>query len=139
MKKIILIICALISVMVVGSSLYAQAETVEYLDMNMRLPVVDADNINYQATCINKLDRGLVNGATFWAEIPAEVAKVSKESNPLMGATAGLVQGTFTSVVRAGTALLDIATFFIPPYDKPLMKPEYAYNRADEKIRDYLW
>jgi len=30
-------------------------------------------------------------------------------------------------------------TFFAPPYDKPLMEPEYAMKEADDNIKDYLW
>ena len=143
MKKIILVICALISVMPLALNAYAQADDGEaeyvYFGDIKRLPVVDADKIPYGTKAINKLDRGVINSATFWLEIPAEVAKVSKEQNPLMGVTVGVVHGAITSVVRAGTALFDTLTFFAPPYDKPIMKPEYALNRADEKIKDYLW
>ncbi|MFY9402126.1 MAG: exosortase system-associated protein, TIGR04073 family [Candidatus Omnitrophota bacterium] len=104
-----------------------------------RIPVIDADKIPYKQSPLNKLDRGIINGATFWAELPAEVAKVSKEQNPAMGATVGVVQGTITSVIRAGTALFDTFTFFIPPYDKSIMRPEYAVNRADAKMKDLFW
>jgi putative exosortase-associated protein (TIGR04073 family) len=104
-----------------------------------RIPVIDADKILYKEGPLNKLDRGIINGATFWTELPAEVAKVSKEQNPAMGATVGVVQGTITSMIRAGTALFDTLTFFIPPYDKSIMKPEYAISRADVKVKDIFW
>lgn len=113
----------------------------DYIEMGtiQRIPVVNADKIPYQETPLNKLDRGIINGATFWTELPAEVAKVSKEQNPAMGATIGVVQGTITSAIRAGTAVFDTLTFLIPPYNKPVMKPEYAINRADAKMKELFW
>jgi len=124
-----------------NTGVQADYEGDDYIEMGdiHRIRVVDADKISYSEKAINKLDRGVINGATFWLEIPAEVAKVSKEQNPFMGATVGVVHGTITSVVRAGSALFDIFTFCVPPYDKPVMKPEYALNRADEKIKEFLW
>jgi putative exosortase-associated protein (TIGR04073 family) len=143
MKKIAFIVIALISIMPLVFSAYAQIEDGEadYIEMGgiARLPVIDADEIPYGSKPINKLDRGIVNSATFWLEIPAEVAKVSKEQNPLMGATVGVVHGLVTSVVRAGSAAFDTVTFFVPPYDKPVMKPEYALNRADDKMTELFW
>jgi putative exosortase-associated protein (TIGR04073 family) len=142
MKNFILVLCALVAVMALTSFAYAsEMGDDEYVEMGgyTRLPVVDADKIPYGSRPINKLDRGIVNGATFWSEVPAEVARVSKEQDPLMGFTVGIVHGTITGVVRAGSALFDTLTFFVPPYDKPVMKPEYAYKRCDDKIKDLLW
>jgi putative exosortase-associated protein (TIGR04073 family) len=99
----------------------------------------EPDKAAYDNTPMSKLNRGAVNSATFWAEIPADVAKVSKEKDPVAGCTLGVMQGTFNAVVRGFTGLFDVVTFFAPPYNKPLMKPEYAVNRADENIKEYLW
>ena len=100
---------------------------------------IDADTINYENTAVNKLGRGVINTATAWAEIPAEVAKVSRERDPLLGATLGVVEGTITGVIRGVSGLIDAFTFFMPPYDKPCMKPEYALTRADREFKEYLW
>jgi len=145
MKKIILVICAMVSVMAVSSYIFAAQPDVvnddQYIEMGgyTEIPIIDADKIPYGNASLNKLSRGLLNGATFWTEIPAEVCKVSKEKDALQGGTIGFVQGTVTSVVRLGTAIFDTVTFFIPPYDKPVMRPEYAFQRADQEIKDYLW
>ncbi len=119
----------------------AEYEGDDYIEIGkiQRIPVVDADEIPYSNSPINKLDRGLINGASFWMELPAEVAKVSKEQNPAMGLTVGVVQGTITSFVRAGEAIFDTFTFFAPPYNKPVMRPEYALNRCDDKMKELFW
>ena len=77
--------------------------------------------------------------ATFWMELPAEVAKVAKEQDPAAGVTVGTVNGTVTSAVRCFTGIYDTATFFFPSYTKPAMQPEYAWKAADDKIRALLW
>ena len=103
------------------------------------IPVINADNIPYQEGPLNKLERGVINGATFWMELPAEVAKVSKEENLAMGLTKGVVHGTITGIVRGATALFDFFTFFVPSYTQPVMKPEYALTRCDDKMKELLW
>ena len=45
----------------------------------------DRDDISYTNTPVNKLERGVINMATFWLELPAEVAKVSEEQDPEPG------------------------------------------------------
>jgi len=143
MRKNILIVLILAFVLSLMLSNNAQAdfEGEDYIEMGaiQRIPVVNADKIPYNESPLNKLDRGIINGVTFWTELPAEVAKVSKEQNPAMGVTVGVVQGTITSVVRAGTAIFDTVTFLIPPYNKSVMKPEYALNRADDKMKELFW
>lgn len=144
MKKIILVLCALLPIIAVSVDHYAQAaidaDGEEYIYMGpTRVNVVDADDMPYANNPINKLGRGLINGATFWAELPTKVISVSKENGQFMGATVGLAQGTIASVIRAGTAVVDTVTFLIPPYNQPIMKPEYAINHADEQVKEYLW
>ncbi|MBN2831635.1 MAG: exosortase system-associated protein, TIGR04073 family [Candidatus Omnitrophica bacterium] len=140
MRKNILVILILVVIvsLVFSSNTYAEYEGDDYIYFGTieKVSVIDADKIPYATSPLNKLNRGLINGASFWTELPAEVAKVSKEQNPAMGATVGVVQGTITGVVRGATALFDTFTFFIPPYDKPVMKPEYALNRCDDKMKE---
>jgi putative exosortase-associated protein (TIGR04073 family) len=143
MKKNTILILILVSVFSLFFDMSARAdyEGDEYIDFGeiKRLPVVDLDKVPYGQRAINKLDRGVINTATFWMEIPAEVAKVSNEQNPLMGVTVGTVHGLFASVVRAGSGLFDTFTFLAPPYDKPIVKPEYALNRADREMKELFW
>jgi putative exosortase-associated protein (TIGR04073 family) len=85
-------------------------------------------------TPVNKLIRGLVNSLTFLVEIPASIFDVTKRKGGLAGATLGVADGFFTSFMRLGTGLFDLVTFPIPPYDKPLLKPEYAIDSAVDKM-----
>ena len=136
MKKILLILSALICILTFAGGIYAE-EDEAYIG-NADYAVSDT-KINYEDSALNKLGRGVTNTATCWAEIPAAVCKVSKEKDPFLGATVGVVQGTVTTLVRGATGIIDALTCLIPPYDKPMMQPEYALKNADDKFKEYLW
>lgn len=131
-RKVILFACIMVLVFCAFVISYAEDEQGSGY-------AYEPDKVTYDNTPMSKLNRGVVNVATFWAEIPADVAKVSKEKDPLAGCTLGVAQGTFNAIVRGFTGVFDAVTFFAPPYNKPMMKPEYAVNRADDNIREYLW
>lgn len=133
MKRTILAFLWVVLVLLIAVNVFAEeGETASSA-------VIDADNMNYENTPINKFGRGVANTATCWAEIPAEVAKVSKEKDPFLGCTLGFAQGIFTTLVRGATGLFDVVTFIIPPYNEPVMQPEYAVENADGKFKEYLW
>ena len=136
MKKILCALLAVGFVLTVTAVSYARQCKAAYDDDGY---AIETDQINYETTAVNKLGRGLVNTATFWAEVPAEMAKVSKNSDPVLGCTLGVAQGTVNALIRGVTGVFDAVTFLVPPYDKPLMRPEYALNSADAKMKEYLW
>lgn len=139
MKKVMLLALALVFVVGLFAIGYAEDEA-DVLYIRALPPFqLDRDEIPYKTAPINKLERGVINMATFWLELPAEVAKVTKEQDPLAGVTIGVVNGVFTSAVRGATAVFDATTWFVPSYTKPAMKPEYAWKAADDKIRALLW
>lgn len=133
MKKLILVLILLAATSVGFISSYA-ADDAKY-DKN----AIDENEINYAKTPLNKLGRGLVNTATCWAEIPAKAFEVSEQKDPFIGSTLGVLEGTATAVIRGATGLFDTFTFFMPPYDEPKMKPEYALQELDEREKSYLW
>lgn len=100
---------------------------------------IKEEDFDYTKSPANKLGRGLVNTATCWTEIPGEMARISNKTDPLVGGTVGLLQGTFLALVRGVTGLYDTLTFVIPPYDKPVMEPEYGIKKADKEFKEYLW
>jgi len=129
MKRILLVCLALVFIFSLAGA-YAQ---------DYETKALDEEKVDFEKTAVNKLGRGLVNTATCWAEIPAEVARISNEKDPVIGATLGVLQGTILTIVRGASGLFDILTSPFGPYDKPLVKPDYAVTRADKEIKDYLW
>jgi len=96
MKKVLLAVGLVGLILCWGTALYAAVD-----DGQREQPGINADEINYDNSPVNKLERGAINTATFWAEVPASVCKVTQEKDPLLGVTVGVVQGTMTAV-RAG-------------------------------------
>lgn len=137
MRNIVLVISIL--VLIFSLTAYVHAESADNKETDTSGVILDTNDVSYATTPLNKLSRGLINTATCWVEIPADVAKVSKETNPALGLTYGVAQGVVTGLVRGFSGLVDTVTFLIPPYNKPSMEPEYAYERADQNIKDYLW
>jgi len=83
----------------------------------------------FAANAGDKLARGLVNFATGWLELPQKIADTSKESNAFVGVTYGAVKGVGYGAARMGTGAFDAVTFIVPPYDKPIMEPKYAFTK----------
>lgn len=141
MKKAVLIISIMLLFFVCAVPGYCydlERESGNFLDFSSG--EIDRDDISCDDdTPVEKLERGVINMTTFWMEIPAEVAKVSKEQDPAAGLTSGLVNGVAISLVRVISGIYDTVTFPFSPYDKPVMRPEYPWSAADEKIKAWLW
>jgi len=137
MKKLVLIVCSFVFILplVVNTLVYAGGEAED----NYSTGMLDASKISYTNSPMNKLGRGLINTVTCWTEVPSQVTKVSQESNPALGCTIGLAEGVTATLVRCLTGLFDVITFALPPYNKPILKPEYALKEADSNIKEYLW
>jgi len=148
MKKIFLLCCVLIFISLLAISAFAEQAKPTVIDPATGCPEgkpcvtdpcsgINADNICYSKTPIDKLGRGVINTATAWMEIPAEVVKVSSEHGPFVGYTLGVADGIFTTLLRGATGIFDAVTFLIPPYGKPLMQPEYAIKSLEDKFNKY--
>ena len=87
----------------------------------------------YANTPASRGGDGMINVATCWTDIPREVVEVTKEDNAFMGATVGLGDGILTGISRGISGAYQVATFAIPPYDDPIMQPEYKVNRPQQE------
>ncbi|MCU0652232.1 MAG: exosortase system-associated protein, TIGR04073 family [Candidatus Omnitrophica bacterium] len=106
------------------------------------LKAVNKEQMTYQDSPIEKGGVGTINTLTVWTDIPREMFKTSEESNMLMGATIGFGKGIMYAFARGAAGLYDITTCGLPPYDKPLVKPEYKVNhpqREGLKLTVFEW
>lgn len=94
----------------------------------------DTRTMSLEETPVNKFLRGGVNSLTFIAELPASIWDTIKNKGIAQGCTLGLAEGIVTSLARLGTGLFDVITFVIPPYDKPILTPEYAIQSFKDKV-----
>lgn len=121
MKKICLWVCVLACAF---SSEIAYAQ--DKINTAPAPSSITQDNEQEENSAMNKLERGAINVATCWMEVPDGVAKGNKEEEPVKGTILGIIGGACATALRAVTGVLDVVTFWLPPYNKPLMQPEYA-------------
>ena len=63
------------------------------------------------------LGRGLLNVVTCFVDMPVQMVKGAQESKPeFMGAIGGFAKGAACTVLRAGSGVIDVATFWIPSF-----------------------
>lgn len=111
MKKILIVVLAVLVVLSVAQPLYAQ----------------DAGK---------KLIRGVGNILTGWVEIPKNIYDESVNSNVLVGLTWGTLKGCGWTVIRTVTGAYETVTFPFPIPDgyKPIVEPEYVFSKQAEKV-----
>jgi putative exosortase-associated protein (TIGR04073 family) len=96
--------------------------------------VYSTANTGYQNTPVNKLGRGVSNILTFYLEIPASMLQTCKcHGDSFASLLTGTLKGVVTALYRGLTGVCDTITFFAPPYDKPIMQPEYAEQSLSQE------
>jgi len=105
MKKGIIVVVALMTILCLASTAYAQDPG-------------------------KKLMRGLANILTGWVELPKNIYETSVEDNMFSGLTIGLAKGIGMTIVRTGAGVYETVTFPFPiPEDyAPVLEPEFVFG-----------
>lgn len=95
----------------------------------------------YSDSPANKIGIGAMNAATSWVDIPKRMTEVSDRYNLFAGFTFGFGEGLVYSLNRGVSGVLDMATFGLPPYDEPTIKPEYKVDKPQNgfKVKILEW
>jgi putative exosortase-associated protein (TIGR04073 family) len=165
MRKILIVTWAVLAVLSLGVNSYGQVgegpllsgnlfgnqDTTSrvsplYLDQGVSQNQVFLDRVNsssavYADTAVDKMGTGVINTTTAWVEIPKYVSDVSNKENLFAGMTIGLGKGLAYGIRQGASGLVDLATFGIPPYDEPLMQPQYKVENPnqDYKVKILAW
>lgn len=76
-----------------------------------------ADSPKYGEKAGGMLGRGLFNVVTCPVDIPVQMVNGAKKNKPeFVGAVGGLATGALCTVIRAGSGIIDVATFWIPNF-----------------------
>ncbi|MDD4957160.1 MAG: exosortase system-associated protein, TIGR04073 family [Candidatus Omnitrophica bacterium] len=102
------------------------------LAMSFSLTAIAADAPSAKASTaktypvgpIQKAERGFSNAVFGWTEIPKRIVDESKASNPVKGLFLGLWQGSCKAFARTASGVVDMATFPVGQYDKPVITPD---------------
>jgi putative exosortase-associated protein (TIGR04073 family) len=121
MKKVILLICA-IALAFSSAPLFAEADPNEPMQWTTGKgrndwTVRHADSENYFAKAPSQLFRGLHNVAFGWGEVISHPIRTTKNAPLVVGTATGLVTGPVTAVLRTGSGLIDVLTFWIPGFN----------------------
>ena len=155
MRKTLGFIIGLSAILFLAANVYAQTEPVSPLtnlgayQVRSLHPEKDTstftsaylESINNEASSpsddspANKMGVGMINAATSWTEVPRQVAEVSEKDNVLAGWTLGFGEGVVSGIARGVSGAFDMATCGLPPYDKPLMEPEYKVRQPDQGFK----
>ncbi len=161
MKRILVFILAVIFMLPATVSLYAQggqdalmgltpykmplprSEQPQPTDTRAFLQDVNSPaDIYYNDSPVTKGSDGLINVTTFWTEVPKEVYETTADSNILNGITLGLGRGLVYGFGRGAAGIVDTTTCVIPPYDDPIVEPEYKVKKPNQegfKITLFAW
>lgn len=133
--KLLIILSSLVIILCCANK--AQADLTED-DVDYTNALITQENFNFNKTPLNKLLRGVINTTTCLGEVPTEVYNVSRKNDPLIGATLGFTKGFVLAIFRGISGIFDAVTFIVPPYNRPLMEPEYVFDRWDDAfVYDY--
>lgn len=100
------------------------------------------DDIYYNSSPVTKGSDGLINVTTFWAEVPKEIYDTTADSNILNGLTFGFARGLIYGFGRGTAGVIDTTTCVVPPYDDPIVEPQYKVNNPQKdgfKITLFRW
>ena len=76
-----------------------------------------ADSPKYGEKAGGMLGRGLLNVVTCPVDIPVQMVAGAKKNKPeFVGAVGGLATGAVCTILRAGSGIIDVATFWIPNF-----------------------
>ena len=96
---------------------------------------LDLGSKSYANTPVEKMGVGIVNTTTSWVDIPGKIAEVSERDNLFLGVTLGFGEGIVSGLARGASGVVDVATFGLAPYDKPLMEPQYKVENPNEGFK----
>ena len=85
----------------------------------------------YVAGALRKLGRGISNIVTSPIELPRKIERVGSQDGWVAGATIGVLQGAWRTLLRAGAGVYETLTFFIeaPEGFRPVIQPEFVFGK----------
>ncbi len=89
-----------------------------------------AESQEYGKKAGGMLGRGLLNAASCFVDLIVQTVEGTKQGPPVVGTLAGLGGGAACTVLRAGSGVVDVATFWVPGFNGIPVSKSY-YNCLD--------
>ena len=71
------------------------------------------------------IGRGLLNVATSFVDVLVNIVNETKAGPPLVGTLTGIAKGTGCAVLRLGSGIIDVATFWVPGFNGAPVSDSY--------------
>lgn len=86
---------------------------------------------SYVSGSLRKLGRGISNIVTSPIELPRKIEKVGLRDGWVAGATVGVLQGAWRTILRALAGVYETVTFFVeaPADFRPIIQPEFVFGQ----------
>ena len=92
-----------------------------------------AQSDQYKTKAGGQLGRGVVNAATCFVDLIQHTVEGTQDGAPLIGTMTGLGSGIGCTVLRAGSGVLDVATFWVPGFNGIPVSKSYS-NCLEEDV-----
>ena len=76
-----------------------------------------AESPSYGRKAMGMVGRGLINVITSPVDLLVQTVDKTKSGPPIIGTLAGLGSGLGCTVLRAGSGIVDVATFWVPSFN----------------------
>ena len=84
-----------------------------------------AESPSYGRKAGGMIGRGLLNAATCFVDLLVNVVNETKAGPPLVGTLTGIAKGTGCGVLRLGSGVIDVATFWVPGFNGAPVSDSY--------------
>ena len=93
-----------------------------------------AESPYYGEKWIGMLARGALNVTTGFVDLLARTMNESKSGPPVAGTVRGLALGTGCGVLRTGSGVIDLVTFWVPGFNGAPVSSSYANCLSTEEF-----
>ena len=102
----------------IGVVAFSMAVTLASPAWAARLQVHEnAESPEYRRKAGGMLGRGLLNVGTFFMDLVVDTVEETRTGPPLVGTLTGVAKGVGCSVLRAGSGIVDVVTFWVPGFN----------------------
>ena len=85
-----------------------------------------AESSRYGEKAVGMLGRGVLNLATGFVDVCVRTMEESKTGTPVMGTVKGLLIGAGCGLLRTGSGVVDLLTFWVPGFNGAPVSASYA-------------
>lgn len=96
-----------------------------------------AESDQYGTKAGGMLGRGFINAASCFVDLFVQTVEKTQDGPPLVGTLTGIGAGAGCTVLRAGSGILDVASFWVPGFNGIPVSRSYSNCLAQDHSTNY--